>query len=133
MSLSRADWEELLTHTRMRVREAGLTEIDVHVTMDFRSSQSPSQDFRNYLGSVINAVGERSYSGYRRAMDIFRESVKTEDGTEISGIEVRVGDQDFGVYRASTIRLDDQVDLTALVSALKRLQGDLEQAGLFDE
>lgn len=127
------DWAEVLTHTRMRVRDVGLTEIDARVTMDFRTSQKPSQDFRNYLTSVINAIGESSYSGYQRTIKIFNECLRTENGTQIEGVEVRVDDRDFGVYRADIIRLDDQRDWAELVKELKQLQVDLEQSGLFNE
>lgn len=133
MANSAIDWAEVLAHARMRVREVGLSEIDARVTMDFRTSQSPTHDFRNYLNSVINALGESSYSGYQRAMNIFHECLRTKNGGLIQGIEVRVDERDFGVYSTESVRLDDQRDHTALLAELKQLRRDLEQSGVFNE
>src|SRR5215469_14344968 len=111
MALSSDDWAEILKHTRTRVREAGLRDLDEQVTLDFRPTESGSADVLRYLDSLISALGERSRSTYQRALDTFREYVRTEDGTSVQGIEVRVQDRDFNIFSTHRVDLADELDL----------------------
>lgn len=125
MPLSHEDWIDVLTHTRRRVREAGFGDLDERVTLDFRSTQSPPVDFLRYLDSLISAVGERSYSTYQRTMDIFQQSMSTESGRPVEGIEVQIEDTDRAVYGADRVDLSDSEDLSEVLDALKRLRADI--------
>jgi len=133
MTLSKEDWQDILGHTRARVREAGLAEIDMQVTMDFRTTESSGADFLRYLTSLISALGERSYSGYQRTLDTFRECLRSENGKPIEGVEIRIEDRDYGVYGTSLVSLADQTDLSIVIGELKNLRKELLEAGLFDE
>ena len=133
MSLSKKDWQEILHHTRAKVQEVGLADVDLQVTMDFQATGSPCADFSRYLSSLISALSERSCFGYQKTLDIFRECLTSENGKQIEGIEIRVVDRDHGMYGSSLISLSDQNDLSTLILDLKNLQNELLDAGLFDE
>jgi hypothetical protein len=133
MALSSGDWAEALTHMRVQVREAGLSDLDERVILDFRTTPSSSADFRRYLDSLISALGERSYSTFQRSLDVFRQSLECESGEPIEGIEVRVEERDFAVYATNRIDLAQQQDLTPVIEDLKQLRQDLLAAGVLDE
>lgn len=133
MAISDDDWAEVLMHMRIRVREAGLADLDERVTLDLRTTQSPSADFRRYLDSIISALGERSYLTYQRTLDIFRGSLETESGGAIEGVEVRVEERDYAIYSTNRIDLSQQEDLHQMIGDLKRLRQDLLTAGVIDE
>lgn len=133
MALSNDDWAEVLQHTRTRVREAGLSDVDERVALDFRPTESASADFLRYLDSVISALRERSSSTFQRAFDTFREYVRTEDGTPVQGIEVRVEERDFRIFPTHRIDLGDQPNLGVSIEELTRLRHALLSSGLFDE
>jgi hypothetical protein len=127
------DWREILEHTRMRVRQAGLSDVDEVVTLDLLSTTIPRDDFLQYLTRLIGAVSERSYSGYIRALQKIRESVTTEGGGSIEGIEIRVTESDFNLYRTERIDLSELNDFSPLIDQLKRLRMEIENSGTLNE
>jgi hypothetical protein len=131
MAFSREEWADILVHTRRRVREAGLVDLDERVTLDFRTTQSAGEDFLRYLDSLISAVSERSHSTYRRAMEIFQHSVSTQSGRAVQGIEVQIADADRVVYGADRVDLADNEDWGETLRELKGLREVIE--GLLNE
>ena len=133
MAITEQEWKEIFAHTRTRAREVGLEEIDNQISMDFRSSASASLDFLRYLENLISAVVERSESGYEKTLDAIRESVATESGEIVQGIEIQIQDGDEGLFGIDSIDLAGLTDQSLLIQELMRLKDDLVQADLFDE
>ena len=131
--MTNEDWREILEHTRMRVRQAGLSDVDESVTLDLLSTRAARDDFLQYLSRLIGAVSERSYSGYMRSLQKIRESVTTEGGGPIEGIEIRVTESDYNLYRAERIDLSELNDFSLLIDQLKRLKGEIENSGELSE
>jgi len=128
MSLSNQEWAEVLGHTRMRVREIGFAELDEEVFRDFRSYDDAKSSFFQYLGTLIAALHERSFSGYQRALYAIRESIQTEDGGSVEGIEVYISDSDFPMFQSRSLDLAELDDLTSLIEELQMLKDDLTKA-----
>jgi hypothetical protein len=133
MSLSTEDWFQVFSHIRRRVRECGLADIDNRITADFRGSESPQRDFHRYLSTLVGALTERSRSGYEKSLTAIQESIRTEDGDPVEGVEVIVSDADSVVYQTDRIALKDGRDFTLVISELRKLERDIGLAGLFDE
>jgi hypothetical protein len=133
MSLSTEDWFQVFAHIRRRVQECGLADIDNSITAGFRGSETPQRDFRNYLSTLVGALTERSRSGYEKALRAVQESIRTESGEPVEGLEVIVADSDRVVYQTDRIALKDARDFTLVIDELRRLEHDIGLAGLFDE
>lgn len=133
MPLSKEDWQDILEHTRKRVREVGLIEIDMQIFKEVRTTESPTADFHRYLNLLISALSERTRSGYQRTLQIFQDCLKAENGKPIDGVEIRIEESDQTRYGTKLISLADQTDFLTLIGELKSLQMDLQNAGLFDE
>jgi hypothetical protein len=127
MPLSNDDWEDVLAHTRERVREVGLADEDIQIMLDFRSEESTMLNFLSYLDSLLNAVGERSSSRYQQTLDVLRQSVSTEKGGEISEIDIQVDERDYGLLGAQRIQLGNQADFSVLIEELKKLREDIRK------
>lgn len=127
------EWEEILEHTRKRIRQAGFMVVDESIMLDFQSTTNAKNDFLRYLSQLINALSERSHSGYMKALQRIQESVSTESDGLVEGIEIRVSDNDYKLYRTDRIDLSELNDLTPLIEKLKGLKGEIENGGEFNE
>lgn len=127
------EWSEVLEHTRMRIRQAGFMAVDEAVTLDFQSTTSARNDFLRYLSQLIYALSERSRSGYMKALRKIQDSVRTENDGQVEGIEIRVTDRDYKLYRTERIDLSELSDLTALIDQLQKLKGEIANSEAFNE
>jgi hypothetical protein len=127
------EWREVLEHTRTRIRQAGFMAVDESVTLDFQSTASAKNDFLRYLSQLISALSERSHSGYMKALQRIQKSVCTENGGVVEGIEIRVSDRDYNLYRTERIDLSELNDLTLLIEQLQRLKGEIANSEAFNE
>jgi hypothetical protein len=132
MALSRDDWREMLAHIRTQVREVGLADIDDRIAGDIRASVDSRDDFSRYLAMLLRALNEQSYSGYKRALRAIRESIRTEEGGPIEGIEILVTEADANLYQTRRIDLEELTDLAPVISDLAELYTNLKRAGEFD-
>lgn len=133
MPLSDSDWSEVLDHTRRRVREAGLEDVDRRVTLDFRPSKNPSADFLRYVSSVIAGTTEKSLSGYTRALGALREGLTVEGAQQVQGITVAFNEGETRLYGVERIDLGEAQDLRPLILELEKLREYLTRNGVQGE
>jgi hypothetical protein len=130
MPMSDDDWSDLLQHTRRRLRELGMADLERDVTTEFRLSQVPASDYLRYLARVTAAVRERSRLGYRRAMDTLRENLETEGGGQVDGIDVVFAEGDASVYGIERLDLGTASDYEPLINELESLRAYLSINGV---
>lgn len=130
MPLTDDDWSDVLEHTRRRLWELGMADVDRDVTTEFRTSQAPSSDFLRYLSRVTAAVRERSLSGYRRALDTLRENITTDRGGQIDGIDVVFTQGDARVIGREKLDLSKVGDYELLINELESLRAYLHKNGV---
>ena len=130
MPLTDDDWSDVLEHTRRRLWELGMADVDRDVTTEFRPSQAPSSDFLRYLSRVTAAVRERSISGYQRAMGTLHENLKTESGGQVDGIDVVFTEGDARVFGLTKFDLSKVGDYELLIKELESLRAYLHKNGV---
>lgn len=121
------EWADVLNHLRKRVREVGLADLDDLIASDFRMSPIPSSDVLRYLDILISALNERSQLGYRRALEALRDSVDSESGQPIEGIEVAITEDDVRLFRRERIDLASTQDYTEVVAELTAIRDTLRK------
>ncbi len=115
MALSKEDCADILDHTRRRVWDLGLAELDSRVMLDFRATDSPSADFMRYLAVLSYAVAERSQTGNEKALNALPEGVELEGGGQVEGIEVMFTEGDavaFGADLRADVQCNRNVEMT---------------------
>jgi hypothetical protein len=68
-----------------------------------------------------------------KALQRIQKSVCTENGGVVEGIEIRVSDRDYNLYRTERIDLSELNDLTLLIEQLQRLKGEIANSEAFNE
>lgn len=130
MELTNKDWGDILDHMRLRVREAGLTDLDDRIFIDFLITNDSRRDFSRYLSALINALTQISNYRHTKTLNIFQDVLGTERAQHVDGIEIIFSDVDSQLFGAKQFDLANAENLAPLIRELELLGGYLMSKGL---
>lgn len=121
-----SEFEELLRFIQERMRETGLGAVNERIVFDVRQEpRRASELVDEYLRALESEWYLGSAESSRAVLGRLREVASTEDGGEITGIELELSPADRDLFGQESIDLFVAPERQALVDDLRSLRGAL--------
>ena len=127
MALSEVDLQDIFDFLRIKVRQSGLSDVDLRIMSNFRPSESAFRDVIYYLKSLTGVARVSSKEQYRETLERLRRYVNTEEKRSVTGIEVELTPAEREQFRVDKIDLSLAPALTNLITELESIMQSVHE------
>ena len=126
MALNKDDYRDILTGMRKALRQAGFGGIDERILTELQGSEGPYYDLIYYLKHLIDEVALGADEQLRNVLRRVRQTVETESGASVEGIEVHLTQEEAERYHTKNIVFGPDPELQEVVALLRSIIEDIQ-------
>jgi hypothetical protein len=126
MAISRQDADEILRSIREHVRNSPLSAVDQQI-IGAALDGDPDRQLVRYIDFLMQAIAARGGYDLTRSLRDLNEYVRTEDGQQISGIEVVFDDERARAFDTHRFVLQSDAALRELAGELSGIRDIIER------
>ncbi len=126
MALTDNEYHEILHHIRKTINQVGLGGIDERIISEMHDAQGPFYELIYYLKLLVDEIALGSDEQIKSVLRRIRESVETETGEPIQGIELQLTPEEADRYRTKNFVFGPDPALQEIVAELRTVIAELK-------